>query len=290
MDFVKWLRAQRDRVGGWTCIAIGAVMVISAWFSISGTSVVSAQLTYLASGGIGGLFFLGAGFGLLVRGDLHDEWRKLDRLESTLRGAPLPDPQAVHEAQRSSSPAAGEIRLDVSDDKAGAGSAAVTPALTSSNGGSSLPTAGAGTLALAAPLTSQQEAILLGGVVGAGALVALGWFRVSGTTDFQSGLNGLTFGVFGLLLAAGLVVYHSRSMRYGIAQRLGRLFAWVPTGSSQATNVGAKLNGSGWYVVKGSARYHVAGCQALNTSMPTENVSSAKHLGDLEPCRLCDAG
>jgi nitrate reductase gamma subunit len=42
-------------------------MVISAWFSISGTSLVSAQLTYIASGGIGGLFLLGAGFGLLIR-------------------------------------------------------------------------------------------------------------------------------------------------------------------------------------------------------------------------------
>jgi hypothetical protein len=278
VDFVTWLRAQRDRVGGWTCIAIGAVMVISAWFSISGTSVVSAQLTYIASGGIGGLFFLGAGFGLLIRGDLHDEWRKLDRLESALRGSPLTDPQ--------------EIRLDVGD-KAGAAPTPqpVTPALMSSNGGSPLPAAlGAGPVALASPVTSQYEAVLLGGVVGAGALLALGWFRVSGTTNFQSGLNGLTFGVFGLLLAAAIVVYHSRSMRYGISQRLGRLLSPVSTTSGEAPGTSAKLNGSGWYVVEGSARYHLAGCQALNTSLTTEHVTSARQLGDLEPCRLCDAG
>jgi hypothetical protein len=278
VDFVTWLRAQRDRVAGWTCIAIGAVMVISAWFSISGTSVISAQLTYLASGGIGGLFLLGAGFGLLVRGDLHDEWRKLDRLESALRGSPLADPQ--------------EIRLDVGD-KAGAAPTPqrATPALMSSNGGSSLPAApAAGPVAMALPVASRQEAILLGGVVGAGALVALGWFRVSGTTNFQSGLNGLTFGLFGLLLAAAMVVYHSRSMRYGIAQRLARLFSSVSTPSGEATGTGAKLNGSGWYVVEGSARYHLAGCQALNTSLTTRHVASARQLGDLEPCRLCDAG
>ena len=266
MDFVTWLRAQRDRLAGWACIALGAVMVISAWFSISGTSVVSAQLTYLASGGIGGLFFLGGGFGLLVRADLHDEWRKLDRLESALRGSALPDPRTVQEPPRSSGPAAGQIRTDVGDK------------------------AGAGSMALAVPVASRQEAVLLGGVVGAGALAALGWFRVSGTTDMQSGFNGLTIGLFGLLLAAAVVVYHSRSMRYGIALRLGRLFSPVSTSSKEATRVGAELNGTGWYVVKGSGRYHVAGCQALDTSRTTEHISSAQHLSDLEPCRLCDAG
>jgi hypothetical protein len=277
VDFMTWLRAQRDRVGGWTCIAIGAVMVISAWFSISGTSVISAQLTYLASGGIGGLFLLGAGFGLLVRADLHDEWRKLDRLESALRGSPLPEPQ--------------EIRLDVGD-KTGAASPPqpLSPALMSSNGGSPLSAAHGGTVALASPVTSQHEAVLLGGVAAAGVLSVLGWFRVSGTTDFQSGLNGLAFGVFGLLLAAAMVVYHSRSMRSGIALRLGRLFSRVSMTTGPATTAGAHRMDPGWYVVKGSARYHVAGCQALNTSLPTEHVASMRHLGDLEPCRLCDAG
>ena len=270
MDFMTWLRAQRDRVGGWTCIAIGAVMVISAWFSISGTTVISAQLTYLASGGIGGLFFLGAGFGLLVRADLHDEWRKLDRLESALGGSPRPDPQAqaVQAVPRSSAPLAG-----------GTTAQPVAPALMVSTQGG----------ALAAPVRSNQEAVLLGGVVGAGALVALGWFRVSGTTDFQSGLNGLTFGVFGLLLAAALVVYHSRSMRYGIAQRLGQLCSRVSNTSGEGTDAGSGRSSTGWYVVKGSGRYHVAGCQALDTSLTTAHISSARHLGDLEPCRLCDA-
>lgn len=284
MDFVKWLRAQRDRVGGWGCVAIGAVMVISGWFSISGTSVVSSQLTYLASGGIGGLFLLGAGFGLLIRADMHDEWRKLDRLESALRGSPLPDPQVLQ---------AGEIRLDV-DDKAGAGSTVprVNPALMSStNGGSSLSGAtGAGPVALASPITSRHESILLGGVVGAGALVALGWFRVSGTTDFQSGLDGLSFGVFGVLLTAAMVAYYSRSMRSGTSGRLGRLFSWVSTTSGEANRAQANLSGTGWYVVEGSARYHVAGCQVLNTSLITHHVSSARQLKTLEPCRLCDAG
>ncbi|HEY4410117.1 MAG TPA: hypothetical protein VGO87_09550, partial [Acidimicrobiia bacterium] len=184
MDFVTWLRAQRDRLAGWACIAVGAVMVISAWFSISATTVISAQLTYLASGGIGGLFLLGGGFGLLVRADLHDEWRKLDRLESALRGSPLPDPQAAPQPAplaQPTVPVAGGTPVP-----------AATPALMSSTSGS---------VALAPPLASGQEAVLLGGVVGAGSLVALGWFRVSGTTDFQSGLNGLTFGLFGLLLA-----------------------------------------------------------------------------------------
>jgi hypothetical protein len=268
VDFVTWLRAQRDRLAGWACIALGAVMVISAWFSISGTSVVSAQLTYLASGGIGGLFFLGGGFGLLVRADLHDEWRKLDRIESALEASPLPDPQAV-KPQRNSAPAAGGTAVQ-----------SAAPALMTSTNGS---------VALASPVASRQEAALFGGVLGAGALAMLGWFRVSGTTDTQSGFNGLTIGLFGLLLAAAVVVYHARSMRFGIAQRRGRLFSWVSTTSGEGTR-GAKRSGTGWYVVKGSGRYHVAGCQVLDTSGTTEHVSSKQHLVDLEPCRLCDAG
>jgi hypothetical protein len=270
VDFVTWLRAQRDRLAGWACIGLGAVMVISAWFSISGTSVVSAQLTYLASGGIGGLFFLGGGFGLLVRADLHDEWRKLDRIEGALLGSPLPDTQAVKEAPRNGAPAAGGTTVQ-----------SAAPALMMSANGS---------VALASPVASRQEAVLLGGVLGAGALALLGWFRVSGTTDTQSGFNGLTIGLFGLLLAAAVVVYHSRSMRFGIAERRSRLFSWVSTTSGEATRGGAKLSSIGWYVVKGSGRYHVAGCHVLDTERTTEHVSSKQHLADLEPCRLCDAG
>ena len=286
MDFVTWLRAQRDRLAGWVCVAVGAVMVISAWFSISGTTVISAQLTYLASGGIGGLFFLGAGFGLLVRADLHDEWRKLDRLESALHGSPLPDPQTVKAAQRTG----GEIRLDVGDKTTGGTAAQVTPALMSSNNGGASPsaTAGAGPVAMAFPVASPHETMLFGGVIGAALLLVLGWFKVSGTTDFQSGLNGLSFGVFGLLLAGAMVVYHSRSTRFGIAQRLGRLFSWVSTTSGGAST-SANRSESGWYAVEGSARYHRSGCQALNTSLTARHLSSAKQLGDLQPCRLCDA-
>ena len=79
---------------------------------------------------------------------------------------------------------------------------------------------------------------------------------------------------------------------YQASSRTGVLvYMTEPATTTSGTGCGgANPCSTGWYVVKGSARYHVAGCQALDTSLTTEHVSSARHLGDLEPCRLCDAG
>jgi hypothetical protein len=45
------------------------------------------QLSYLISGGVGGLMLVAVGVTLLLSADLHDEWRKLDRIEEALRQA-----------------------------------------------------------------------------------------------------------------------------------------------------------------------------------------------------------
>ena len=55
---------------------------------ISGALVPSQQLPYIISGGIGSLFILGVAAALWISADLHDEWRKLDRLEEMLRSTP----------------------------------------------------------------------------------------------------------------------------------------------------------------------------------------------------------
>ena len=54
---------------------------------MSGTPFVADQLSYLMSGGILGLFLLGTGDTFILLADLHDEWRKLDRVEMQLRGS-----------------------------------------------------------------------------------------------------------------------------------------------------------------------------------------------------------
>ena len=86
MDLMTWLRAEWDRVLGFTLIALGAVLLVLGYLGVSDSPYVSEQLSYIVSGGLGGLFLLGAGATLLILADLHDEWRKLDRVEAMLSG------------------------------------------------------------------------------------------------------------------------------------------------------------------------------------------------------------
>ncbi len=87
MAFLIWLRAEWDRFLGFSLVVLGAVVVFSGYAGVSGTPFVADQLSYLMSGGIVGLFLLGTGATFILLADLHDEWRKLDRVEMQLRGS-----------------------------------------------------------------------------------------------------------------------------------------------------------------------------------------------------------
>ena len=93
MKFSTWLRAEWDRVAGFGLVGLGAVFVLLGYLGVRHSPFVAEQMAYIASGGIGGLFCLGFGVGLLLTADLHDEWRKLDRLETELRGDAVPEPE-----------------------------------------------------------------------------------------------------------------------------------------------------------------------------------------------------
>ena len=84
--FLIWLRAEWDRILGFSLVVLGAVVVFVGYAGVSGTPFVADQLSYLMSGGIVGLFLLGTGATFILLADLHDEWRKLDRVEMQLRG------------------------------------------------------------------------------------------------------------------------------------------------------------------------------------------------------------
>ena len=94
MKFSTWLRAEWDRVAGFGLIGLGALFVLLGYLGVRGTPFVAEQMAYIASGGIGGLFCLGFGAALLLTADLHDEWRKLDRLEAELRSDAMPEPES----------------------------------------------------------------------------------------------------------------------------------------------------------------------------------------------------
>jgi hypothetical protein len=96
MDFFKWLRVQWDRVGAWVCIVAGAVALLLGWIGVSGTALPSAQIPYILSGGIVGIFLMGVGAMLWLSADLRDEWQKLDGVEDAIRSL---DPSHLPDAQ-----------------------------------------------------------------------------------------------------------------------------------------------------------------------------------------------
>ena len=55
---------------GWALVVAGIVALIAGWFGVSGTLDPGKQLPYIESGGIGGVFLLGAGALLLVLNEL----------------------------------------------------------------------------------------------------------------------------------------------------------------------------------------------------------------------------
>jgi hypothetical protein len=88
----KPLRAEWDWIVGFGLIAVAGVVLIVTWISVSGSRFVSDQLSYIVSGGLGGLVLLGLGAVLVVTAGLSDEWRKLNRLEDA-RPFPATEPR-----------------------------------------------------------------------------------------------------------------------------------------------------------------------------------------------------
>ena len=89
MDWLTWLRGEWDRFLGWGLAAAGAVLLLIGVVEVSRARYLADQLSFIMSAGIGGLGCLGFGAGLLLSADLHDEWRKLDRLADILVQSPV---------------------------------------------------------------------------------------------------------------------------------------------------------------------------------------------------------
>lgn len=78
MSTSRWLRNQWDRTTAVVAALIGLVALLLGWIGISGADLATAQLPYVVSGGIFGLFALGVGATLWLSADLRDEWRTLE--------------------------------------------------------------------------------------------------------------------------------------------------------------------------------------------------------------------
>lgn len=93
---MKLLRAQWDRCAAIAAVLVGLVSLLIGWIGVSGTAYIAEQMSFVASGGLFGVFALGVGAALWLSADLRDEWRKLDSVEQLLATAldrlgPAPD-------------------------------------------------------------------------------------------------------------------------------------------------------------------------------------------------------
>jgi hypothetical protein len=84
MDYMNLLRQLWDRALAWVAIGIGALVLLIGWLGVSREILPAAQIPYIISGGLGGLFFLGVGAVLWISADLRDEWRQLREIATKL--------------------------------------------------------------------------------------------------------------------------------------------------------------------------------------------------------------
>src|SRR5258708_31853345 len=85
MELMTSLRDRWDRALGLGLVAVGAVLVLAAYHGASESPQLVAQLSYIISGGAGGLLAVGIGVTLLACGDLREEFHMLERVEAALR-------------------------------------------------------------------------------------------------------------------------------------------------------------------------------------------------------------
>jgi hypothetical protein len=84
MEIVRWVKHQWDRAAAVLMAVAGLLALLLGWIGLSGVALPSQQIPYLASGGLLGLFALGASATLWLSADLHDEWRELHNIEDKL--------------------------------------------------------------------------------------------------------------------------------------------------------------------------------------------------------------
>ncbi|HZQ77997.1 MAG TPA: hypothetical protein VFE55_11745 [Acidimicrobiia bacterium] len=277
MDLMTWLRAEWDRVLGFGLIALGAVLLVLGYLGVSNSPYVAEQLSYITSGGLGGLFLLGAGATLLILADLHDEWRKLDRVEAMLSGEiPVPAKAQTNGAGAAPTPAAARPALMAGASPSQATGAGLAPE------GSPGPRVGPGAAAV-----FRRERLSLGiGLLLAVAVLFGSWARTSGVDQAKPAIAATGIAVFGLVLVALGAVGSTLTVKRHVQLRKARLFApWLQAADGPAA---APAPAAGPLVsAPGLTRYHRPDCPSV-AGLAVTAVDLRAMTAGLAPCRLCD--
>lgn len=281
-NFRRFLRAEWDRVAGYGCVAVGLVLLVAGIVGVRTSADVIDEISYLVTGGIGSIFLLGVGSTLLLSADLHDDFRKLHRVEQKL--------DRVERLLLAEHPELLDVPGTRPSDREPGGSPTLAAA-------ESTPAPRVG--AARATLAVRQGRILAGiGIAVAAALFAAGAVRTADqpTTDHIAGPVGLALA--GALLVAFVGTVMVAQLRASVERRKGAVLGnWLPAGATGRgdaafTAVDAApaqpvaLGGTVFFVV-GLPLYHRAGCQLLADRPVTERDRATLPAGT-SACRLCE--
>jgi hypothetical protein len=211
------------------------------------------EISYLVSGGIGAVFLLGAGATLLLSADLHDDFRKLDRVEEKL--------EAIHDALLAERPDLVESPPPVG------------------------PAGPSGTGQIRVKRARQVSAGIIGA---AGVLFVVGAVAVANEPDAQHLSPGVGVALAGALLAAiagaGLVGQLKGTLE---RRQLAVLGPWTQSGPAQSAAATARPQADSVWVVDGLRLYHRDGCHSL-AGRQAAAVGRSELPTGARPCGLCE--
>jgi hypothetical protein len=291
VNVLTWLRSEWDRVAGYGLVLLGALFLLLGYHGVKTSPFLAEELAFIASGGLGGIFCLGLGVGLLLSADLHDEWRKLDRIEAALRGEALPETAELIELLRAGaapkdSPTPGPV---------GAGMMAAVTVRSPSPGRT--PGRPVGTAAMALDWRGDHLRRALGlavlGLLVPCAVMAMGWRQANTTADLDVAAHGVGIAIFGLALAVAVIGGYSVWLRVRLVGRQARVFGTYLRGERLVRRQRLSPNGhhpappaSEVFTAPGLHRYHQAGCPML-AGLAVSAVPRDEVRGDLAACDVC---
>jgi hypothetical protein len=266
-DLGRWLRAEWDRAAGVALVILGVLFVAIGYNGVANSPYVAEELAYLASGAVGGLFLLGCGATLWLSADLHDEWRKLDRIEAAIRGE-SPDAAVADKVD-------GEPALATSGSRR---ARRLVP---------SAAPAGEG----------HANVALLAGLSVALVVMIVGWNKAAGTHDAKVAFSGLAVSLAGVVVASAMVAAYTFWLRRSVGNRQAELLgpylvaeaaSHRPVRSHQRMTTGDDPIDAPVLVAAGLTHFHRPGCPAI-AGVKTKVTPRARVRAGLSPCGICGA-
>lgn len=286
MDVLTVLKSQWDRIAAVVCAVLGVILLIVGYQGIADSPYVAEELAYLISGGLGGVFFLGIGATLYISADMHDEWRKLDRIEEAILSLRTDTGQPGR---------FDDIVEPVAEARASRHRASASATTSNGVGPSSSVTAGLAQRSVLAMPRELATGLRIGAAAMSVAVAALmvAYWQAADTAEARPAFNATAsaasvLAVAGVLAVLGMVAMRRRLMRRRQTLLSGFLGRAATAGTARPESAaGAGLRMPERLLVIPQGRYaHVPSC-AMVAGERTESVSSAALPEGVLPCAIC---